>query len=71
MGHVSGLEKYKYVIWNDCERLSSIDDGDVRWLWIKGPTGGLRLGSSLIYQLMRQSLVFQWGEGVVLGGFID
>ena len=33
-----------------------IDDGSVWWLWMKGVVGGSRLGSDLIYRLMRRRI---------------
>jgi hypothetical protein len=43
----------------DLERLyelSSIDDGSVWWLWMKGVVGGLCLESGLMYSLMRRRI---------------
>ena len=36
--------------------LSSIDDGSVWWLWMKGVVGGLHLESGLMYWLMRRRI---------------
>jgi hypothetical protein len=47
MGHMSGLEKYKCVIWKVCMNLSRIDDGSVWSLWMRGVVGGSHLGSGL------------------------
>ena len=40
MGHVSGLEKYEFMIWKVCMSLSRIDDGSMWCLWMRVVVGG-------------------------------
>jgi hypothetical protein len=56
MEHVSGLEKYECVIWKVCMTLFRIDDGSVWWLWMRADMGGSRIGSGVMYQLMRRRI---------------
>ena len=55
--------------------LFRINDGNVWWLWMRGVVGDSRLGSGLIYRLMRRTISMAKscisGESVWFNGFIE
>ena len=76
MGHVNGLQKYECVIWKVCMSLSRIVDGSV-WVVMDGRVGGWFTSWKWFDVSVDEGenfpgkILYRWGEGVFLDGFID